>query len=277
MPIFEKPPLETLTIARERWTPIYLEHGRLEVDDSSVKWIGADRTIIRIPVATVSSIMLGPGTTITHAAIKTCSDCNTPICWIGEQGMRFYSFGVAPNHANDNVRKQVKLYSSQKARAAVARKMFLLRFPESDVDGKTIKELRGMEGRRIKNLYAQMGYKYGVTWKGRNYDANNWNLSDNINKAVSAANACFYALCTSIICSMGFLPQLGFIHVAGTLPFVYDIADIYKPVTTLEAAFKTISIKQNADTKEVITLLKKILEEKRLLYQIPKDINDLMK
>ena len=277
MPIFEKPPLETLTTARERWTPIYLEHGRLEVDDSSIKWIGADKTIIRIPVATVSSIMLGPGTTITHAAIKACSDCNTPICWIGEQGMRFYSFGVAPNHANDNARKQVKLYSSQKSRAAIARKMFLLRFPETLVEGKAIKELRGMEGRRIKALYAEMGCKYGVTWKGRNYDANNWDLSDNINKAVSAANACFYALCTSIICSMGFLPQLGFIHVAGTLPFVYDIADIYKPVTTLEAAFKTISINPDADTKDVIILLKKILEEKRLLYQIPKDINELMK
>jgi hypothetical protein len=33
MPIFEKPPLETLTPAKDRWTPIYLEHGRLEVDD----------------------------------------------------------------------------------------------------------------------------------------------------------------------------------------------------------------------------------------------------
>ena len=96
MPVFEKPPLETLTPARERWTPLYLEHGRLEVDDSSVKWIGADRTVLRVPVATVSSLMLGPGTSVTHAAIKACSECNTPVCWVGEEGTHFYSFGVSP-------------------------------------------------------------------------------------------------------------------------------------------------------------------------------------
>ena len=107
MPVFEPPPLETLTPARERWTPLYLEHGRIEVDDSSVKWIGADRTVLRIPVATVSALMLGPGTTVTHAAIKACADCNTPICWIGAEGMRFYAFGADPN--SDNARAPLGL------------------------------------------------------------------------------------------------------------------------------------------------------------------------
>ena len=61
MPIFERPPLETLAMARDRWTPVYLEHGRLEVDDSSVKWISADGLLCRIPAATVSAILLGTG------------------------------------------------------------------------------------------------------------------------------------------------------------------------------------------------------------------------
>ena len=73
MPIFEKPPIETLAPARDRWTPIYLEHGRLEVDDSSIKWIGADGLVYRLPVATISALMLGPGTTVTHAAVKACA------------------------------------------------------------------------------------------------------------------------------------------------------------------------------------------------------------
>ena len=105
MPIFEKPPLETLTPAKDRWTPIYLEHGRLEVDDSSIKWIGSDGMVYRLPVATLSAVLLGPGTTVTHAAIKACADSNTPVCWIGEDGMRFYAFGIAPNHENLMPRK----------------------------------------------------------------------------------------------------------------------------------------------------------------------------
>ena len=105
MPIFEKPPLEALTPAKDRWTPIYLEHGRLEVDDSSIKWIGADRLVYRLPVATLSAVLLGPGTSVTHAAIVACANSNTPVCWIAEGGMRFYAFGITPNHDNDMPRR----------------------------------------------------------------------------------------------------------------------------------------------------------------------------
>ena len=100
MPLFERPPLETLAPAKDRWTPLYLEHGRLEVDDSSVKWIAADGLLCRIPVATVSALILGPGTTVTHAAIKACAESNPPVCWTGEESLRFYAFGLTPNHTN---------------------------------------------------------------------------------------------------------------------------------------------------------------------------------
>jgi len=276
MPVFEKPPLETLTPARDRWTPLYLEHGRLEVDDSSVKWIGADRTVLRVPVATVSVLMLGPGTTVTHAAVKACSRSNTPICWIGEEGMRFYAFGVAPTHDNARARHQAELHANVRKRTEVARRMFLRRFPEEVVAGKRIQELRGMEGTRIKALYEDFGQRYGVTWKGRNYDPTNWNLADNINRAISAANAALYALCTAVVTSLGYLPQLGFIHAAGNLPFVYDIADLYKPETTLEAAFQALSVNPKAKEKDVLKLFKTRLEEQRLLKRIPKEIEEIL-
>jgi len=276
MPIFEKPPLETLTPAKERWTPIYLEHGRLEVDDSSVKWIGADRTIWRIPIATVSALMLGPGTTVTHAAIKACSDCNTPVCWIGAEGMRFYAFGTTPTHDNSRARHHAAIHASKKKREMVARRMFQMRFKGEDISTCTVQALRGMEGRRVKALYEQMGAQYGVAWKGRNYDPSNWHLADNINRAISAANASLYALCTAIVCSIGYLPQLGFIHSAGTMPFVFDIADIYKPETTLPAAFQALSINPEAGGDEVIGLLKQHIERQRLLARIPKDIEELL-
>lgn len=277
MPIFEKPPKETLATAKERWTPIYLEHGRLEVDDSSVKWIGADRTVLRIPVATVSAVMLGPGTTITHAAMKACADCNTPVCWVGADGMKFYAFGVTPTHDNERARLQSEIHAHRSKRTEVARRMFRMRFGDDvEVNDVSVKALRGLEGQRVKALYQQMGQQFGVTWKGRNYNKDNWDLSDNINKAVSAANASLYALTTAIVCSMGYLPQLGFIHTAGTLPFVFDMADIYKPETTLPAAFETLSVNPQADENDVITRLKFYIEEKKLTKRMPKDIETLL-
>lgn len=277
MPIFEKPPRETLAPARDRWTPIYLEHGRLEVDDSSVKWIGADRTVLRIPVATVSALMLGPGTTVTHAAMKACADCNTPVCWVGEDGLRFYAFGATPTHDNARARRHAEIHASKKRREEVARRMFRLRFgKDAEVEGHSIKTLMGMEGKRVKALYEEMGTRFGVTWKGRDYNPSNWRLADGINRAVSAANAALYALTTAIVCSMGYLPQLGFIHSAGTLPFVFDVADIYKHETTLVAAFQTLGADPGADEKAVLTALKFIIEERRLLSRIPNDIESLL-
>ncbi len=276
MPIFEKPPLDTLAMARDRWTPLYLEHGRLEVDDSSVKWIAKDGSVVRLPVATVSALVLGPGTTITHAAVKACADCNAPIFWMGEEGMRFYAFGIAPNHENSMARKHAAAWANPKERSRIARDMFRFRFEDVEVDSATIQQLRGMEGKRVKREYALLGAKHGVTWKGRNYNARNWEMADGINRALSAANASLYALTAAVVCSMGFLPQLGFVHDAGTLPFVYDVADLYKHETSWPAAFEAIAIDPRDDGTLVRKRLKERIEASRLLRRMPEDLKRLV-
>ncbi len=275
MPIFEKPPLDTLAMAKDRWTPIYLEHGRLEVDDSSIKWIGADGLLARIPVATVSALILGPGTTLTHAAIKVCADCNTPLFWMGADGLRFYAYGIAPNHANSMARKHAGYWADRKKKEEIARRMFRFRFEDVEVDSATVKQLRGMEGQRVKRVYAQLGVEYGVTWKGRDYNPKNWNLADGVNKALSAANASLYALTAAVVCSMGYIPQLGFVHDAGTLPFIYDVADLYKHQTSWPAAFHAISQEPDDDGTLTRKLLKARVEQLRLLQQMPKDLERL--
>ena len=275
--IFPKVPVEALSPASDRWTPLFLEHGRLEVDDSSVKFIGADGEVIHLPVATISVLLLGPGTTVTHAAVVACANSNTPICWVGSGVLRFYAHGIAPTHANENARLHAELHAHPQSRTAVARRMFLLRFPDLDVSTRTIQQLRGLEGDRIRRLYQTFGEQYGISWKGRNYDVGNWNIADEINRAVSAANAAFYGMCAAIICSLGFLPQLGFIHASGSLPFVYDIADIYKPVSTLPAAFAAVRQDPAHAEENALLLLKQNIESERLMEKIPKQIMELMR
>ena len=272
MPLFERPPLETLASAKDRWTPLYLEHGRLEVDDSSVKWIGADGLLCRIPVATVSALILGPGTTVTHAAIKACAESNTPLCWTGADCLRFYAFGLAPNHTNEMPRLHATAWADKKRRTQIARRMFRMRFPDVDVESRSVTELRGMEGLRVRTLYGQLGLEHGVTWKGRNYDRTNWDVSDPINRALSAANASLYALVAAVVCSLGYVPSLGFVHDAGTLPFIYDVADLYKHLTSIPAAFLAARQDPGNDGELVRTLLKERVEEQRILQRIPKDL-----
>lgn len=272
MPIFEKPPLESLAPAKDRWTPLYLEHGRLEVDDSSVKWLGADGLMCRLPVATISALMLGPGTTITHAAVKACANSNTPVCWTGAEGLSFYAYGLAPNHNNDMARVHATAWADKRRRTEIARIMFRMRFPGTDVNDKSVAELRGMEGIRVRQVYADLGREHGVSWKARNYDTRNWDLSDSINQALSTANASFYALCSAVICSLGYLPSLGFVHDTGTTPFVYDIADLYKQETTQPAAFLAVKENPKCDRDQVRRFLKEKIEDCRILQRMPKDL-----
>jgi CRISPR-associated protein Cas1 len=261
-----------LAPAKDRWTPIYLEHGRLEVDDSSVKWIGADGLLCRLPVATVSALILGPGTTVTHAAMKACAESNTIVCWTGEDSLRFYAFGLSPNHNNDMPRLHAEAWADKRRRTQIARAMFKMRFPDGDVDGKSVKELRGMEGLRVRTFYAQLGLQHGVTWKGRNYDRQNWDTADEINRALSAANSSLYALCAAVCCSLGYVPSLGFVHDSGTLPFIYDVADLYKHLTSIPAAFLAVRQDPKDDGKLVRKLFKQHIEEERILQRIPKDL-----
>lgn len=275
MPIFERPPLNTLAPAKDRWTPIYLEHGRVEVDDAAIKWIGSDKTVCPIPVATVSALVLGPGTTVTHAAIKAAAQCNCPLFWLGEDGLRFYAFGITPNHDNSMARVHAEAWAFKKKRNEVARRMFRHRFPGVETGGVTIQQLRGMEGRRVKQVYQELGDQYGVTWKGRNYSPSNWNVANNINRAISAATASHYALVAAICCSMGFIPQLGFVHQAGTLPFVYDVADLYKKETSWAAAFEAISLDPDDDGTLVRKIFKRKVEETRMMRRAPVDLKSL--
>jgi CRISPR-associated protein Cas1 len=275
VPLFERPPLEALAPAKDRWTPLYLEHGRLEVDDSSVKWIGADGLLCRIPVATVSALILGPGTTVTHAAMKACAESNTPVCWTGEDSLRFYAFGLTPNHTNDMPRLHAEAWADKRRRIQIARAMFQMRFPDVDVKEKSVKELRGMEGLRVRTLYAQFGLQNGVTWKSRNYDRQNWDISDDVNRTLSCANASLYALCASVICSLGYVPSLGFVHDAGTLPFIYDVADLYKHLTSIPAAFLAVRQDPKDDGELVRKLFKQHVEEQHIMQRMPKDLADL--
>jgi CRISPR-associated protein Cas1 len=276
MPLFERPPIETLAAAKDRWTPLYLEHGRLEVDDSSVKWIGADGTLCRLPVATISALLIGPGVTVTSAAMKACSESNTPVCWTGEDCLRFYAFGLTPNHNNDMPRLHAAAWADKRRRNQIARAMFLMRFPGEHVADKSITELRGMEGLRIRALYSELGLRHGVTWKGRNYDRRNWETSDAINKSLSTANASLYALVAAVVCSLGYLPSLGFVHEGGTLPFVYDVADLYKHLTSIPAAFITTKQGVQANGESVRSMLKELVEKERILQRIPRDLATLL-
>ena len=185
----------------------------------------------------MNCLLLGPGTSITHEAVKVMAAANCNVCWVGEDSLLFYAVGQSPTADTKNLRKQMELAAHEKKRLDVARRMFLKRFPENEVESKSISELMGMEGKRVRALYDTYALKYMVGWAGRSYVPGKFELSDMTNSILTSANAALYGILTSAIYAMGFSPHIGFVHSGSPLPFVYDMADLYKEEICIDLAF----------------------------------------
>ena len=194
-----------------------------------------------IPIDQLAVVMLGPGTTITHAAVKALAQNNSLLAWTGEQGVRLYAANTGGTFSARRVIRQAALVSDERSRLEVARRMYQFRFRERLPDDASIEAIRGMEGIRVRRAYAEAALEYGVDWKGRNYDQNDWFQADPINRALSTATACLYGVCHAGILSAGYSPALGFIHTGKMLSFVYDIADLYKTKIVVPLAFRIVS------------------------------------
>lgn len=237
IPGMEKPTLQELPQIATRLSFLYLEHCQLGREDSAIL-VRDDLGTVRIPAASISTLLLGPGTSVTHRAMELIGDAGVGIVWVGEHGVRFYASGRPLTHRAHLLIQQARLVSNQRLHLAVVRKMYQIRFPDENVSGLTTQQLRGREGSRVRKAYKQASETWGIAWNGRNYDVNDFEGSDPVNQALSAGNVCLYGLAHAVIAALGCSPGLGFIHVGHENSFVYDIADLYKAEITIPIAFE---------------------------------------
>ena len=263
--------LHQLPKFRDALSFLYLEHVRIEQDEKSIAfWDANGKT--PVPAAALSVLMLGPGTNITHAAIRALADNNCLVVWCGEQNVRFYAFGMGGTRSARGILRQAELVADEAERLEVVKRMYRMRFREKLPDRLTIQELRGREGIRVRESYARASRETGVPWHGRSYDRSDWKSADPVNRALSAANSCLYGLCHAAILSVGYSPALGFIHTGKQLSFVYDIADLYKVDITIPVAFHAAA-QQEQDLERTVRLrCRDVFRETRLVSRIVPDI-----
>jgi len=265
---------DTLPQVKDKYLFLYLERGRLEVDDSSVKWIDCENNVVRLPIATIGTLLLGPGTTLTHESVKVLASANCGVCWVGEDSLIFYSVGHTPTADTRNFRRQMELACDQNKALEVARRTFSVRFPVAELAGKNLKEMMGMEGYRVRRLYDESAKKYGVGWQGRLFQPGKFALSDMTNKILTSANAALYGILLSSIYALGYSPHIGFIHSGSPLPFVYDMADLYKEGLCIDLAFSvTLEMAGKYDKATVASEFRKRVIDMDLLAKIPGDID----
>lgn len=238
--------LETARVPhKDRHGMIWLARGKLNVEDGTLKFstVGDGELssgVYDIPFQMLSCIVLQPGTTVSHDALRLLARHGTGLVAAGDGGVRMYaSMPFGPDHSQV-ARKQTRLWADERSRVSVARRMYALRLGEVLPD-RNINVLRGIEGARVKALYERLAQQYGLRWSGRNYDRQNPEATNEINQSINHAAVAVRACAMVAVASTGAIPQLGFVHEDSGLAFCLDIADLFRDTITVPAAFAALS------------------------------------
>lgn len=266
----EKLDLSSLPKFRDGSTFLYIEHAKVDRDQMGIR-LGCLDGEFRFPCAEVSTLMLGPGTSVSHAAIMELSKFGCLVVWCGEQGVRFYASGIGETRNAKNLYKQASLWAIPSLRAAVATKMYLMRF-SGEIGDASVETLRGMEGSRVRRAYAEAADRFGVEWNGRSYKKDDWSSADPVNRALSVANTCLYGICHAGIVSIGMSPALGFVHSGRAVSFVYDIADLYKMEVAVPVAFREAKEGPGNLERRVRMAMRESFRSGKILQKIEEDL-----
>jgi CRISPR-associated protein Cas1 len=269
------PKLKPIAI-KERFSLLFLEKGELDVVDGSFVIIDKSGVRSQIPVGGIACLMLEPGTRVSHAAIVLASRVGCLLIWVGEAGVRLYSAGQPGGARADRLLYQAKLALDDELRKKVVRKMYEMRFNEVLPDQYSVEQMRGMEAVRVKKMYQMFAQQYGIEWKGRSYDPEDWDSADVQNKCLSSATSCIYGVAEAAILAAGYSPAVGFIHTGKPRSFVYDIADIFKFETVVPLAFRIASEKHTNYERAVRLACRDAFRETRLLKKIIPTIEEIL-
>lgn len=269
------PPLKPVPI-KERLSVLYVEKGNLDVLDGAFVVVDKNGVRTHIPVGGVVCLMLEVGTRISHAAVRLAAQVGTLLVWIGEGGVRLYSAGQPGGARADRLLYQAQLALDDEARLRVVREMYRRRFGEEPPARRSVDQLRGIEGARVRKMYQLLAQKFGVEWKARNYDIETWDAGDLPNRCLSAATSCLYGVTEAAVLAAGYAPAIGFIHSGKPLSFVYDVADIYKFETVVPIAFSVAARGIAEPERQVRLACRDTFRQSKLLERIIPDIESML-
>lgn len=261
---------------KERISVLFVEKGHIDVIDGAFVVVDANGVRTHIPVGGIACLMLEPGTRLSHAAAALASRAGTLLVWVGEAAVRLYSSGQPGGARSDRLLYQAKLALDDVLRLKVVRKMYALRFGEEPPARRSVEQLRGIEGARVRKMYTVLAQQYGVNWKQRNYDYSQWESGDLPNRCLSSATACLYGVTEAAVLAAGYAPAIGFIHTGKPLSFVYDIADLFKFETVVPLAFRVAKTRPANPERAVRLACRDMFRTSNLLSRIIPTIEEVL-
>ena len=225
---------------------LWLSRGALTVRDGTLSF---DRVEVpssgdvmepgrySIPFQGVSMILLGPGSTVSHDALRLLARHGTALAAVGVDGVRMYTAPPLISGRSSLARTHARVWANEEMRLDIARRMYAWRlgqvFPHHSLSA-----LRGMEGARMRETYRLIAKQVGIEWRGRRYDRQQPGAADLPNQALNHASSAVEAAAAVAVAATATIPQLGFIHEDPSQSFVLDIADLFRDSVLIPAAFR---------------------------------------
>lgn len=262
---------------------LWLERGNLYVEDGTLHFLAAKTEERKggdyvIAFQDVSIVLLGPGTAVSHDALRLLARHGTSLVAVGEGGTRLYTAPPLGPNESPLAKRQAEYWADEKKKLGVVLKMYRWRMGE-DLGVYDINALRGIEGARMKETYVQLARKYGVAWKGRRYDRSQPEAADLPNQAINHAATAVEAAATIAVVATGTIPQLGFIHEQSTNAFCLDISDLYRDEMVLPIAFQSVRLFQEQPEvvleRHVRRLASRRFKETKLIPRMIERIKEL--
>ena len=169
-----------------------------------------------VPFQGVSMILLGPGSTVSHDALRLLARHGTALAAVGEDGVRCYTAPPLIADRSGLARRQAQAWADADARLQVARRMYAWRMGEV-LPHRDIAVLRGIEGARMKETYRLMARRTGVEWRGRRYDRARPNANDLPNQALNHASSAVEAAAAIAVSATATVPPAR-LHPRGLRP-----------------------------------------------------------
>ena len=266
MPLKGRLGLESARVPHaDRHGLMWLARGRLAVEDGNLVFTTAgfddlEAGAYDIPYQQVSTILLGPGGVVSHDALRILARRDTGLLAVGSKGVRLYAVSMpfGPDSA-DRARRHATLWADEETRVDVAREMYRRRLGgELPAHQRDLDSLRGIEGRRVKQVYQNLADQYGVEWNGRRYDRNDPDSNDTVNHAINHSVTALYGAARIAVAVTGAEPELGFIHESSGHAFALDIADLFRSSVALPVAFRAAKTVQQQSGRDIEPTARKL-------------------
>jgi CRISPR-associated protein Cas1 len=213
---------------------VYVEAGTLRFRTKSYSELVAGD--YALPFQMISCLVLQPGTSISHDALRLLARHGTGVVFVGEDGVRFYASLPAGPDTSARARRQAMAWGEPGERTRIVRQMYAWRLGEA-LEVTDLNALRGIEGARMKETYRRIAQQFGIEWGGRRYDRSAPEAADLANQAINHAASAVEGAALTAVAASGAIPQLGFIHEDSGNAFALDIADLFRDDVLLPIAF----------------------------------------